>query len=484
MRKVLCVAIAAAALHSYALESETVDGRTWRYRDLGNGVELWGYERNGKIAQISGVYPSDGDVAIPDQLGGKPVVGIGDYTFWNCGNMTSVSIPSSVTNIAARAFMNCWSILNIVLPENVRSIGGYAFAGCSSLKSVTIQGDLDFIGECAFSNCTELASLEIHENFRRITIGNGAFCGCERLVDEDGWLIVGNVLYGYAGFSDDIAIPEGVLRVDSAFADMSPVHFDVASRIKSVIFPLSITSVGASAFGARFSGVERVNIHDVSKWCAVTFGNIEANPLMQGRRLYLDGQELAELTIPDGVEEISDFAFAGCASLVKVTIPDSVVRIGEKAFFGCKSLVEARIPKNAIIGPDCFAGCPVFATAYYRTVFGMNDSSSQSSQQCGVSYDLASAAADRSIASLAVDSDCAIDSFVLKDGKVYDSVLYITSTANRPVTLSLPSGYTYKTMSGAMPLNIPANSQSILSITRVADKVFLVAREDLETVAR
>ena len=44
MRKILCVAIAAAALHSYALESETVDGRTWSYRDLGNGVELWGYE--------------------------------------------------------------------------------------------------------------------------------------------------------------------------------------------------------------------------------------------------------------------------------------------------------------------------------------------------------------------------------------------------------------------------------------------------------
>ena len=103
-------------------------------------------------------------------------------------------------------------------------------------------------------------------------------------------------------------------------------------------------------------------------------------------------------------------------------------------------------------------------------------------QQVAAPYVLATAPADRAIASVMVDSDCAIDSFVLKDGKVYDSVLYISNTADHAVALTLPSGYVYKAIKGARPLEIPANSQGILSITRVANNVFLVSREDLETI--
>ena len=97
-------------------------------------------------------------------------------------------------------------------------------------------------------------------------------------------------------------------------------------------------------------------------------------------------------------------------------------------------------------------------------------------------YALTNTPADRAIASVTVDGDRAIDDFVLQDGKVYDSVLYINNVATCAVTLTLPSGYTYKAIKGVKPLVIPANSQSILSITRVADDVFLVAREELETI--
>ena len=103
-------------------------------------------------------------------------------------------------------------------------------------------------------------------------------------------------------------------------------------------------------------------------------------------------------------------------------------------------------------------------------------------QQVESPYTLTNAVADRAIASVTVSDDCAIDSFVLKDGNVYDSVLYINNTAGHAVALTLPSGYVYKTIKGTHPLYIPANSQSILSITRVANNVFLVSREDLETI--
>ncbi len=83
---------------------------------------------------------------------------------------------------------------------------------------------------------------------------------------------------------------------------------------------------------------------------------------------------------------------------------------------------------------------------------------------------------------MTVSSDCAIDAFVLADGKVYDSVVRIVNTAGKAVKVTLPAGYTYETFKGAKPLTIPANSRNILTITRTADKTFLVSRRELETV--
>ena len=103
-------------------------------------------------------------------------------------------------------------------------------------------------------------------------------------------------------------------------------------------------------------------------------------------------------------------------------------------------------------------------------------------QQVEAPYALTNTAEDRTIASVMVDGDCAIDKFVLKDGKVYDCALRIVNVANHDVKLTLPSGYTYETFKGVKPLTIPANSRNVLSITRTAGNTFLVSREELETV--
>ncbi|MCR5752226.1 MAG: hypothetical protein K6G91_09700 [Kiritimatiellae bacterium] len=97
-------------------------------------------------------------------------------------------------------------------------------------------------------------------------------------------------------------------------------------------------------------------------------------------------------------------------------------------------------------------------------------------------YALTDSVEDRAIASVQVDCDCAIDEFVLKDGVVFDAVIYIENVADDEVTLTLPTGYEYRAFKGAKPLTIPAKSQHILTITRVADRTFLVSREELEAV--
>ena len=256
------------------------------------------------------------------------VTSIGDYAFDNCYHLTSVTIPNSVISIGIRAFSNCYDLTSISIGNSVTSIGNYAFYGCYGLTSVTIPNSVTSIGNYAFYDCCGLTFLSIGGSVT--SIGKSAFYGCSALTS--------------------ITIPNSVTNIGrSAFYGCSGLTF--------VNMGNSVTSIEREAFSGC-SGLKSVNITDLESWCKISFEEGNANPLFYAEHMYLNGKEVVNLVIPNGITEIGGLAFYGCKGLTSITIPNSVTNIDSSAFSGCKGLTSIIIPNSVTsIGNSAFHGC-------------------------------------------------------------------------------------------------------------------------------
>ena len=146
----------------------------------------------------------------------------------------------------------------------------------------------------------------------------------------------------------NVTIPEGVTTIgEYAFNECSTSNFTI---------PKSVTYIGDSAFSN--SGVGNLYISDIESWCNIEFGNSSANPLHNRADLYLNGNLVTELVIPDTVKEIKNYSFSGCTSLTSITIPNSVEFIGDYAFSDCTSLTSVTITNSVTsIGNGVFSSC-------------------------------------------------------------------------------------------------------------------------------
>lgn len=164
------------------------------------------------------------------------------------------------------------------------SIGNYAFSGCTGLTSITIPDSVTSIGSLAFDSC-KIKELIIADGSKTVT---GTMVICRRTLEK-------------------------------------------------VTIPDSVTSIGSLAF-RHCGSLNEVHITSIEKWCNIDFAShIEgpANPLYYAHNLYLNGEKVTDLVIPDGVTNIGDYAFIGCTSLKSVTVPESVEYIGRYAFSAC-----------------------------------------------------------------------------------------------------------------------------------------------------
>ena len=163
---------------------------------------------------------------------------------------------------------------------------------------------------------THLLSLTVGD-FDVVSIGDGAFRSCN-------WL-------------KTLTISNGVKNIGSS-------AFYGCSGLTNVTIPGSVTDIGNSAFSGC-TNLTSVYVSDIAKWCSISFGTSDANPLYYAHNLYRNGYLVKYLTIPNGVTSIGDYAFYNCSGLTSVTIGNGVTNIGVGAFYGCSGLKDITVPQ-------------------------------------------------------------------------------------------------------------------------------------------
>ena len=160
-------------------------------------------------------------------------------------------------------------------------------------------------------------------------------------------------------YSGRVDIPASI-AYDGVEYSVTSIHseaFSFCSALTSVSIPSSMTWIKYSAF-IFCRNLTSVYISDIAAWCSIDFTNYASNPLAYGAELYLNGQVIKDLTIPDNVTKIGAYAFSGCSSLTSVTIPGGVTSIEGWTFSDCISLTSVSIPSSVTsIGGSAFLGC-------------------------------------------------------------------------------------------------------------------------------
>ncbi|MCX5776007.1 MAG: leucine-rich repeat domain-containing protein [Firmicutes bacterium] len=260
---------------------------------------------------------------------------IGSYAFDGCTNLTALDFPQSLTTIGEYAFRNSGLTGTVTLPDAVTIIPTGTFLDNTGITEVHLPASLEKIQESAFSGCTSLASISFPESVN--WIGTSAFQETAfvdiTLPKGEGFSVIAESLFYNCDNLQTVYIYENVtsIRTNAFFGTVdltSMIVLDSSDTPKSlpnvVTLPNSLTALADYAF--RYSGLPAVVI-------PMFVATINQGTFQYAAHL----TSVTFLTPPVGnsrLTSIKPAAFEGCSSLTALVLPDTVTTIGDSFLSG------------------------------------------------------------------------------------------------------------------------------------------------------
>ena len=272
------------------------------------------------VEVTSGDNKYSGDIVIPSTVAYKSkvlsITNIEAVAFSNCENLTSLTVGSNVINIENGSFEGCKSLIYLCLEDGTETLE----LGCNYYSNIYSNTTGNYAGEGLFRDCP-LERLYLGRNISFDGSGNAGFAPF--YMGQYGSCVLASMTIG-----------KNVTRIPDLF-------FRYAKNLTAV------------------------HISDLSAWCKIYFSSSDANPLYYAQNLYLNGELVTELVIPDDVTEINDYAFHNCSGLTSVTIGNDVTGIGKGAFRNCSGLTSVTIGNSVTnIGDYAFEGCSALTAVH------------------------------------------------------------------------------------------------------------------------
>ena len=221
--------------------------------------------------------------------------------------------------------------------KSVTGIDTAAFENCNSITKLTVYPSTTSFSESSFYGCDGLTEIEIPS----ISIPKKCFAYCRNM--------------------------EKITFIDSTAESSASINdeaFYACYSLQSFTIPSNVTAVKKWAFyGCR--ELKSIHIDTVQHWCEM-YLHSDSEIKTHAKELYIGGELLTNLVIPEGMTSIPSNAFRGCEHITSVTLPSTLETIGNNAFLNCKSIESVTFGENLKrIGEYAFAGCDNLVSATF-----------------------------------------------------------------------------------------------------------------------